>query len=280
MGGRTVKFALEARNESGHPAYWVDGRQRLATCTSVRWIDERRFACASLVGQALYLVEIDAQGGHRVIDRASTIRGDAAVCTDLLDFDGKDLLATSNCEDSSVSFYRLDGDRLRYESSLRIGGEHRGFCHGVAFAPGSDLICVAIQSGAESLQLWSRTTQTCIAVYSRTAKRQDGPAAHRSKLALIEFSEGFRTHRTVSEYFPDASHIDCVAHSSGDVFVTDQGRSQVHRFRIDGELRQLESLDGYDFPHGVDYDRVRGRLAVSNYGSNSVELRAVAAGSP
>jgi hypothetical protein len=300
MGPPVVKIAMETRNESGHPAYWVDGRQRLATCTSVRLIDERRLVCASLVGQALYLMEVDAQQGvHRVLDRVTTVCGGPPVCTDLLDFDGRELLATSNCEDSSVSFYRLIGDRLQHESDLRIGGQHRGFCHGVAFVPGTDLVCVAMQSGAECFQLWSRTANTIVArvadpgwmpkdatfttttrmlaVYSQTAKLQDGPASRRSKLALIEFSDDFQAHRTLSEWFPDTGHIDAISHSAGEVFVTDQGRDQVHRFRLENDLRKIESLNGFDFPHGVDYDSASGRLAVSNYGSNTIELREIGA---
>jgi hypothetical protein len=302
MGGDAVRIALESRNQSGHPAYWVDGRQRLATCTSVRVIGEHRLVCASLVGQALYLVEFDASHGHRVLDRIDTICGDTAVCTDLLDFDGNDLVATSNCEDSSVSFYRIDGDRLRHLSDLRIDGAHRGFCHGVTFVPGTDLVSVAIQSGAESFQLWSRSSgahvasvadpgwmpkdsafvagNRMLALYSQTAKPQSGTVIRCSKLALIEFSADYQTPRKTAEWFPDTGHLDCISQAAGDVFVSDQGRNQVHRFHFDGELRPIESLDGFNFPHGVHYDAPRGRVAVSNYGSNSVELRAVAAVAP
>jgi len=242
------------------------------------------------------LLEFDARrGSHRVIDRVPTLCAGSPVCTDLLDFDGDDLLATSNCENSSVSFYRIADNRLRHESDLHIDGQYRGFCHGVAFVPGSDLVCAAIQSGARCFQLWSRSKNiiiaqvtdsdwspkdavfiqpnTMLALYSQSAKLSEGTAVRRSKLALIEFSEDFLTHRKLSEWHPDTGQLDSVAHSAGMVFLADQGQDQVHRFRLEDDLRKIDSLTGFDFPHGIDYDAANGRLAVTNYGSNTVELR-------
>lgn len=296
--GRPMRIALEARNESSHPAYWVDGRQRLATCTSVRIIDDRRLVCASLVGQALYLIEFNKQlGTHRVLDRVSTVCAGAPVCTDLLDFDGCDLLATSNCEDSSASFYRLTGDRIRHQSDVRIDGSDSGFCHGVAFAPGTAMVCAAIQSGAETFQLWSRNSSAVLAriadpgwkpkdsvfisphrmlaAYSGRAGQQGSKNTNGSKLALIEFADDFRSHEALREWPLDTGQVDSISYSKGDVFVSDQGRDQVHRFRLDGDLHQVESFSGYEFPHGIHYHAPSGLLAVTNYATNSVDLRHV-----
>lgn len=296
-----MKIMLEPRNPMGIQAYWVGNRQRVATCTSVRLIDEHTLVCASLAGQAMYLVHFDLSSGtYRVIQRIDTVASGAAVCTDLLAFDGKDLLATSNCEDSSVSFYRLAGNRIQYESELRMEGSDGGFCHGVAFVPDSDLICVAIQSGGQSLQLWSRTSgvrvaryvdphgmpkdavfvapKTLLALFSEAASANKMENTFRSKIALVEFSADFRSHSLRGEWLLQESQYDALAHSFGNVFCSSQTHDQVHCYRIGRQIRQTQCFDGYSFPHGLDFDDARGLLAVTNYGDNSIELRVVSPG--
>jgi len=293
-----MNISFEQRNPKGMTAHWAAGRQRLATCTSVRLIDQHTLVCASLVGQAMYLLNFNLDSGiYRVIERIDTVANGATVCTDLLAFDGKDLLATSNCEDSSVSFYRLAENRLRYESELRIHGADAGFCHGVAFAPDCDLICVAIQAGGRSLQLWSRTSgelvaryidpgwmpkdvvfiapKTILALFSQAASAKDVVKKIESKIVLIEFSADWQTHLLRGEWVLHDSQFDCVVHSNGYVFVSDQGHDQVQCFHLGESLRKIQNFDGYTFPHGIDFDAASGLLAVTSYGDNSLDLRIV-----
>lgn len=293
-----MKISLEPRNPQGIPAYWAGDRRRLATCTSVRLISSDTLVCASLVGQAMYMVNYDLNSKkYKILNRIDTMAKGVPVCTDLLAFDGTDLLATSNCEDSSVSFYRLAANHISFESELRIQGEHRGFCHGVEFVPDSDLVSVAVQSGGRSVQLWSRTTGEFVARYasphgwpkdtafvnshsmlvlfSQSASADKEKDKGGSRISLIEFSDDYQSHTLRGEWSQSESQFDAIVYADGNVFVSDQIHDQITCFRLSEQLTRTHSFGGYSFPHGVDFDSARSLLAVSNYGDNSVELRTV-----
>ena len=71
------------------------------------------------------------------------------------------------------------------------------------------------------------------------------------------------------KFFKDA-HIDSIIYYENRLYFTDQYNNKV--IVCDPEsLDILEEIGGYDFPHGIDVNF--GILAVTNYGSNTVELR-------
>ena len=229
----------------------------------------------------MYLVDYDLDSmSYQVIDRIDTVANGKAVCTDLLAFDGEDLLATSNCEDSSVSFYRLDGDQISFEYELQIQHEFGGFCHGVQFVPNTDLVCVAIQSGGRSLQLRSRSSGGLVAHYADThmwpkdatfvdstsmlalfsgSANQSYVESDASKIALFEFSADFQSQCLIKEWSISDGHFDSLVYSSGHLFLCNQGQDRVEIFRFRwatyksrvGRRLQLPTRCGTSIRNGV-----------------------------
>ena len=133
---------LEDINPSGVPEYFIGDRKRLAAATSVKLLDAARLLVGNLVGQRLYLVRYDlAAGTHQILTSVGTQFGGQPVITDLVDFDGREAVVTSNCESASVSLYRLAGDELSHVKDLPIPHPQAGFCHGVKFLPPGDVVC-------------------------------------------------------------------------------------------------------------------------------------------
>jgi len=95
-----------------------------------------------------------------------------------------------------------------------------------------------------------------------------------SVLQLIDFEIGGKNAQVLKEkYFKDA-HIDCIVSYENRLYFTDQYNNKI--IVCDPEnLDLLDEIGGFDFPHGIDvnYDI----LAVTNYGSNTVELRTLGA---
>ncbi|MEM1411838.1 MAG: hypothetical protein AAGH19_05710 [Pseudomonadota bacterium] len=268
----------------------------MATCTSVRRIDERTLVCASLVGQRLYLFR---QGHFRrrwhLVSQLDTAYRGARTCTDLMDYDAGHLL-TSNCENQSVSLYRVRRRSLSHVRDYRIQHAEAGFIHGVAFVPGGRLLCATSQTPTPSVFIVDRVSgevvhhvpggcwlpkdiafldeHRLLVAYSLSHANVDGRGARGSKVALVELSADFTSHEVLWEATVPLDHIDGTRYAAGTWVVASQADDTVHRFRVrrDG-LEHLETLRGFDFPHGVDIDVPSQTVMVTNYGSNTVELR-------
>src|SRR5688500_3787966 len=116
-----LTLALEDLNNSVHGPLYIGTRRRVASATGVRFLDPGRMLVTSLVGQRMYVVRLDLDQGRAVIESAiETVYQGRGACTDLIDFDGHNLIATSNFYEHSVSLYQLDGDRVAHLRDLAI----------------------------------------------------------------------------------------------------------------------------------------------------------------
>jgi len=297
MGELTIR--LEDANNSPHGEKFIGNRRRLATCTGVSLLGPDRLVATSLVAQRMYLIRFDvASGGHAVECVIPTRAGGQDVCTDLVDFDGADRLVTSNCEQGSVSLYRLDGRTLRHERDLVIP-EPRAFSHGVKFTPSGTAICTATPNRARFLYFLARDdgrllykfgdgdwkVKDCafvsdgvmLVLYAGSAVTATATeTASDSKLAIVSLDLAGSRHEVLHELtFP--GHTDSCAFAEGRGFVTNGTRDQVMVFAVaEGQLALTATLDGFSIPHGIDVDPQAGLLAVTNYGDNSVTIRHLA----
>jgi len=289
---------LEDVNRSEHGELYVGTRKRLASCTGVAFVDESRLLATSLVGKRMYLIRYDlATGDCEVEHEIATTFAGAEVTTDLLDFDGRDSILTSNCELNSMSRYRLDGAEIRFVEDVPIRDEAAGFCHGAAFSPSGEILCATCIGGGRNVFLISGASgevlyrfahddwvprDTCfvsderlVVVYSRGFPGA-GPdeLVRESKACLVGIDLSGGTHTFLGEaLIPDCQAESCV-HHEGRVFVTDQLSDSVVVCAIDGDaVTPTAELPGYNFPHGVDFLPELNLLAVTNYGDNSIALR-------
>src|SRR4051812_38789986 len=98
---------LENLNNSEYGEFYIGSRKRLASCTGVAFVDESRLIATSLVGKRMYLIRFDLASGDCEVEQAvSTRYGGEDVVTDLVAYDGRGSIATSNCELDSMTLYR------------------------------------------------------------------------------------------------------------------------------------------------------------------------------
>ncbi len=293
MNPDRIVIALSMENRTQHGAHFVGTRPRFAGATSVKFVDRHRLLYASLLGRRLYLARFDwPSRSHEVVAIV-----DEKLSTDLIDFDGRDRIATSNCEDPSVSLYRLVGDEIVHARDVPIRDPGAGYCHGAGFVPGRpDLLCATCNTGECRVYFLSAETGEVVYAFQREWKPKDvgfidasrvvvlyveGDVTrrpsdpYRSKVALLHVDVDRRQHRVLSEVVVEG-HLDNFAHCAGRLYVSDQAHDLIVQFHIDGDELILDrEIPGYDMPHGVDALAIdEGTLlAVTNYGSNTVDVR-------
>ena len=138
-----VLLPSENRTRHAHP-FFVGARARFAHCTDVAFVDDRRLVTASLLGQRLYLVDLEGDvSGPRIVAEVPTIGDAGPTSVDLLDSNASGQVVTADCDHSSLTLYQVSGANIRHVRSITVPGG--GFCHGVAFVPGRrDLVAVAM----------------------------------------------------------------------------------------------------------------------------------------
>jgi hypothetical protein len=274
------------------PVY-LERRSRYATVTSVKLLDPETLVCASFLEKKLYLVRFDVeQGTHRILDEIATTHRGVPVETDLADADPSgELIALSNFHHGSLGLYRRDGERLAFVRDLDCGLDAK--VHGVKFSS-CDLVAVTVGSSPTGVRFFDLASGRPAVHVDLPLKTQD--VAFLSEREMIVLAvHGAPRRRRQADYGSDVcrvrfdpvsgrcevgplrtfedTHFDaCVLHD-GRLFLTDQRNDRVEILDPDS-LTIVGSLEGYDFPHGID---VRfGRIAVSNYGTNTIDLRRVA----
>ena len=291
----TLQVQLEdLRRPEWRPLY-VGDRARYATATAVRFLDPCTIVCCSLLAHKIYLIRFDlARGSHEVLGCSETTHAGSPVETDLCDADASGLIVTSNCDGGSMSLYRRIGDEVRHERDLATGLAGN-YCHGARFC-GPDVVAATALRAPRGVHFFDLSTMRKL-LYIETAGlakdvcflpgdraaivTTDGaPSAerssdrHASEILLVELDIGRGKHRLLNRQSYDAGQLDSVAAYGDRLFAVDSpgGRVLVVDART---LRQVDQVDGYDFPHGVDVNH--GLMAVACYGTNAVHVRSLPA---
>jgi hypothetical protein len=292
---RTIVIPLADENRTQHGALYVGPRRRLAGATGVKFVDQHRLLYASLVGKRLYLAHLDWEHGTYAVVAAV----DEPFTTDLLDFDGNDLIVTSNCEARSVSFYRLVETEIRHTRDLPIRDPGAGHCHGARFVPGRpDLVCATCNSNGHLVYFLAAATGQVVYSFRHAANPKDvafvdasravvlytegqitpeKTSPYRSKAVLMRVDIDRRKHHVLSEVVVDG-HVDSCFYVGGKLYINDQSRDVIHRYTLVGDVLVPErKFSGYTLPHGVDALPTDDGtlLAVASYGSNDVNIQRV-----
>ncbi|MEZ4331495.1 MAG: hypothetical protein R3F35_07060 [Myxococcota bacterium] len=281
------------------PVY-LERNSRYATVTSVKLLDRETLVCASFLERTLYLVRFDAvRRTHRILDAIPTTWRGTPVETDLADADptGTDIVL-SNFHHGSFTHYRREGDRLRLASELDTGVGAK--VHGVRFldrrvfvgtlgsAP-TGVCFFDLERGVPTLRLDlplkaqdaaflpgsfpsssapSAREMLVLAVHGAPRRQRQAPYASSIFRVRFDLAAG-KTEVRESRRWEDTHFDACVTHANR-LYLTDQ-RNDCVRVLDPSTLAEVDHIDGYDFPHGLDIGF--GLLAVSNYGSNALDLR-------
>lgn len=292
-----LPLPLDNRSHFADP-FFVGNRARFATTTDVAFLSDTRLVAASLLGRRMYLIGLDPEtGSTTVIDEVPTCGTRGEVSIDLIDTDHHGRIATSDCEASSVSLYRVDGDRIERSTTIEVRDARAGYCHGVALVPGRpDVVAACITTEEVGVHLVAtadgRTLHRItdgdwipksaafltdrIAVVAWVGSNiSDRPHDHYdAKVTLTRLSRRWDRHRTLATHHLPGTSLDGIRHRHGVVFASAQGDDAIVRFRVGRRsLRRLPDLVGFHLPHGVDRSPDGRWLAVASYGDDAVVLR-------
>lgn len=290
----TGPFAIDLPDLTGsglRPVY-LEQKSRYATVTSVRLLDHETLVCASFLEKKLYLIRFDLERRtHRILDTIATTYGGMPVETDLADVDATgEFIALSNFHHGSLTLYRREGERLAYVRDLDFDLDSK--VHGVKFVR-PDLVAVTVGSGptgirffdlelgrptvhfdlphkTQDLAFLSEREMIVLAVHGAPTRKRQAP--YGSDVFRVEFDLETELAKIGKLQTWENAHFDaCVLHK-GQLFLTDQ-RNDCVKVLDPESLALIEDIGGYDFPHGIDIGW--GMLAVTNYGTNSIELRSL-----
>lgn len=271
------------------PVY-LERSSRYAAATSVKLLDPETLVCASFLEKTLYLVRFDARRRtHRILCGIPTTWRGVPVETDLADADptGTDVVL-SNFHHGSFTHYRREGDRLVHVRDLDTGV--RAKVHGVRFlgrnvfagtlgsAPtgvcffdldhGLPILRLDLPLKAQDAAFLSDREMLVMAVHGAPRRERQKPYA--SSIFRIRFDLAARKAEVGDSRRWEDTHFDaCVLHA-GRLYLTDQ-RNDCVRILDPATLADVDRIGGYDFPHGLDV--AFGLIAVSNYGSNALDIR-------
>ncbi|HUO44246.1 MAG TPA: hypothetical protein VMT94_04965 [Burkholderiales bacterium] len=280
--------------ESSAEMVYVGDRARPSSATSVYLLDPNTFVCCHYDGCKILLVRFDLNGGsYRFLQCSDTVSNREKVQTDLLAGDGNGNLVVSNGHQQTCTLYRYENERIRFVKDL--GPKLGDFAHGIKFYT-PDIVAVTSRGdcggtyfidhrtgeivyklpapGVSVQDLCFLSENRAAVLYTVGSPSYDPGEIYPSFLQIVDFRIGGNGAQVLRErYFEDA-HIDCITSYGNRLYFTDQYNNKV--IVCDPQnLDLLEEIGGYDFPHGIDvrYDI----LAVTNYGSNTVELRTLGA---
>jgi hypothetical protein len=280
---------LEDINNSGRGPLFIENRQRLASATSVKFIDRNMLVCCSYVGRKIYVVKFnDDLTSYEIMDSADTIFDGQTTETDLCDTDSHGTIATSNFYLGTATLYRCENNKISHVRDLPLGID--GFVHGIKFL-NPEVLALSVTKGPTGLHFFDTKTckpllhiktdlvakDLCFISNSQLAMltthgsptKQAGEAYH-ADLHLIDFNVQEKTFEITLTVTHQNSHFDCIVLDNGQFYLTDQFHDLV-RVVDSATLKETGVIGGYDFPHGIDINY--GMIAVTNYGSNCIDLR-------
>lgn len=298
-----LRIKLKDINRTSHGKYFVGDRKRLATATAVKFVNSNRLVAANTVGMYLVLVEFDLKKRHyNIIQEQDTLFESKHTIVDLLDYDGRGNLLSSNCDKQSASIYQLDGTSLRYSSDVKVDKEIGGFTHSAKYLPwNTDIVCLAKTTNSPGLIFVERSSgqvryildhapwlpkDVCfprenemIIISSAVPARKDlnddrFGSRYISKLTWISLDPKLRRHQVLTETLVDNCHVDGCHFYRGMLVFPNQHLDKVHVYRAkNSKITPYFDINGYSFPHGIDVESSARLLAVTNYGDNTISIR-------
>jgi hypothetical protein len=286
-----MKILVDEPNRAKKPRYFLGNTTRLATMTSVRFIDDSTLVACHLVGEKMLAYKFDAkEESYRVICSIPTCYNSMPTITDLLDYDGKRFLVASNFDGRSGSLYSFENGRLAFEKDLVLP-ENTGNCHAARFL-GAATICLGTNTNElffldcpagsiiSRLQLPFHPKDFCflpdnlmMVLFAIRSPSKSAKPVFASGLQLLRLEAGLKGYTVLRTHYFKPAAFDAIIQDqeTGIFYFTDQHSDRVILARLNGiKIDVMGELRGFDFPHGVDVNEHY--LAVTNYGDSSIDF--------
>jgi hypothetical protein len=265
------------------PEVTIGTRKRYSTATAVAWINDKKLVSAAFNSRKVYLIELTEDGGSRILDVVK-----APYNPDLMDYkDG--VIVTSDYPFSDPhghsSVFDLIDDKLVYRKSVTFPSTKSHGCeivddNTVIITSNSDFnkgcLFVDINKGVVKHNL------TNMDHYPKDAYIKDDRLLVVCAKSLPQIGQTTVIGESVLYLFDVATltrldeirfhgQTDSLTMDGEHVFVTIQGDDTVAGFTlIDDKLSYIGRAGGFNFPHGID--ALNGRIAITNYGDNTIRI--------
>lgn len=289
---------LEDLNRSDTKELFIGDMQRLATATSVSFINKTYLCACHLVGMKMYLYKFDYdKREYALISTINTTYNDKLTITDLMDSNKKDQIITSNFRLGTQTIYKINNNKLFHLQDVKNLNTEKQYCHGVKFYPnkpytiaytGNKLPEVSFMDYGKNKILhrikyintyspkdvaFVDENHILILYTNSQVLHQPVDIRYRSRIVYFYIELSHRTVKTITKIDIPDSHGDSMIVHKNIIFINNQTKNEVLVFIIkDNEILPLTTLHGYDKPHGLDFEPTQNLLAVTNYGDNTIKI--------
>lgn len=287
----SLVIPLPTDRASRSPVF-IGERPRQSSATSVVLLDPSTLACCHFNDCRMFLIKFDLlHGTYSIADSIDTQFAAVRCETDLMATDGDGQLITTNFFQHTCSLYRYDGSHVAFVRDLPYSAGDR--VHGVKFYDGSTAAVTSRYdaSGVHFFDLESLRRKFFIRMKGQGASDvcflSDNRLAvittlghpnlrafniYASRAYILEFDIAAMTARSIACRQFEKSHFDNMVYFQDRLYITDQYNNKV-RVLDAQSLDEVDEWKGLTFPHGVDVKF--GLAAVTNYGNNTILLRAL-----
>lgn len=264
------------------PEVTIGNRTRFSTATAVAFINENLLVSAAFNSKKIYLIEL-TENGHNILQEVK-----ANHSPDLMTYkDG--MILTSDYPfmepNGHASIYNFVNGKIVFKKEIPLANTK---AHGCEIIDSSTIIITSNSDhnrgilfiNADSGEIRKNFNEfkhypkdVCIVedlLFAVTSKSlpQIGQTTVIGESILYVFNKN-----TLEKIDEATFHgqTDSIVVNGEDGFITIQGDDEVLHFKfVDNKLSIVKRIDGFNFPHGIDYKN--GKIAITNYGDNTIRI--------
>lgn len=293
-----ITIKLDNIRQIDHGPRYIINLKRRASATSVVFIDDYHIIIGGLEAAQLYLYKLK-DDSYYLIDTINTVNNNRVTSTDLIDHkDG--LIITSNCFGNNQTLYLIDNNQLSFYKDIPQL-HNKDFCHGIKFDPYNDYIIATTYTKSKTVKFINyyankvlydikfkespkdiafidnnKILVLCTSSEIRTniinKNVEKYMIKYHSRIILLEYNLSEKTHQIIDSIIIPKSHGDSICYYNNIIVVNNQLQDEVNILYLDNSIKYVDTITGFNFPHCVAINKSGTKLAVSNYGNNTVNI--------
>jgi hypothetical protein len=264
------------------PEVTIGNRTRFSTATAVAFINENLLISAAFNSRKLYLIEL-TETGHNILQEVKTNHS-----PDLMKYkDG--MILTSDYPfmepNGHASIYNFVNGKIVFKKEIPLINTKAHGCEivdndTIIITSNSDhdrgIMFLDVASGAlkQNFNEFKHYPKDVCIVGDVLFAVCAASLPQIGKTTMIRESIVYAFNKNTLEKIDEATfhgQTDSIVVNGEDGFITIQGDDAVLHFKfVDNKLSIVKRIDGFNFPHGIDYKN--GKIAITNYGDNTIRI--------
>lgn len=264
------------------PEVTIGNRTRFSTATAVAFINENLLISAAFNSRKLYLIEL-TETGHNILQEVKTNHS-----PDLMKYkDGMILTSDYPFMESNghASIYNFVNGKIVFKKEIPLINTKAHGCEivdndTIIITSNSDhdrgIMFLDVASGAlkQNFNEFKHYPKDVCIVGDVLFTVCAASLPQIGKTTVIRESIVYAFNKNTLEKIDEATfhgQTDSIVVNGEDGFITIQGDDEVLHFKfVDNKLSIVKRIDGFNFPHGIDYKN--GKIAITNYGDNTIRI--------